>query len=158
MRRAVALVLGLLVTVSLLAATGCQVDKNAAYKTAIEKALHEDALTGHEPTLDHAAEMRNVDLTGCPEDFRTAYTNHIHAWDDAAKAHQAVEELNSESDAATAAVALGKIFGTDASAWSDRDQAVVVVTRLQKAASDAIHSTWATVQQVAAKYGAQVPQ
>jgi hypothetical protein len=155
MRREVALVLGLLVTVSLLAATGCEGCRNASYKSAIERALQQDALTGHEPSLDHTAAMHKVDLSGCPEDFRAAYANHIQAWEEAGKVHQAIVDLNNNGDLAATAK---EVFGPDAAPWSSREQAASELTRLQKAASDDIHSTWAKVEQVAAKYGAQVPQ
>jgi hypothetical protein len=155
MRRAVALVLGLLVTVSLLAATGCEGCRNAGYKSAIERALQQDALTGHEPSLDHTAAMRKVDLSGVPDDYRAAYADHIRAWEQAGKVHQSIVDLNNNGDLAAAAK---EVFGPDAAPWSSREQAVSELTRLQQAASDDIHSTWARVEQVAGKYGAQVPQ
>jgi hypothetical protein len=155
MRRAVALVLGLLVTISLVAATGCEGCRNAGYKSAIERALQQDALTGHEPSLDHTAAMRKVDLTGVPDDYRAAYENHIQAWDQAGKVHQAIVDLNNNVDLATATAA---VFGPNATPWSSREQAASELDRMQKAASDDIHSTWARVEQVAGKYGATVPQ
>jgi hypothetical protein len=155
MRRAAVLFLGLLVTIPLLATTGCQGCQNASYKTAIERALHEDALTGHEPSLDHTAAMRQVDLSGCPEDFRAAYTNHIQAWEQAGKVHQAIVDLNNNGDLAAAAK---EVFGPSAAAWSSREQAASELGRLQKAASDEIHTTFLKVEAIAGKYGAQVPQ
>jgi hypothetical protein len=155
MRRALALMLGLLLSLPLLAAIGCQGCQNASYKSAIERALHEDALTGHEPSLDHTAAMQKVDLSGCPEDFRVAYTNHIQAWDQAGKVHQAIVDLNNNGDLAATAK---EVFGPDAAPWSSREQAASELTRLQKAASDDIHATFLKVGAVATKYGAQVPQ
>jgi ABC-type transport system involved in cytochrome bd biosynthesis fused ATPase/permease subunit len=154
MRRAAALVLGLFLA-PLLLINGCQAGQKASYKTAIERALHEDALTGHEPSLDHTTAMHQVDLSGCPDDFRTAYENHIAAWDQAGKVHQAIVDLNTNGDLAAAAVA---VFGPNATAWSSREQAVSELDRLQKAASNNIHTTFLQVEAVAQKYGAQVPQ
>jgi hypothetical protein len=158
MRRTAALFLGLLFLAPLLVATGCDGCQSIFYKSAIEKALHEDALTGHEPTFDHTAAMRKVDLSDCPEDFRVAYTNHIHAWDEAAKVNQAKAELTSDEDAAAAAGALATLFGSDETPWSDHERAVAEVNRLQQVASDDIHGTWQVVEDVSAKYNAQVPQ
>ena len=158
MRRTVALFLGLAVTVPLLAATGCEGCQDFFYKAAIEKALHEDVLTGREPTYDHTAAMRKVDLSDCPPDFRVAYMQHIHAWDEAAKVHQAKAELDSDEDAAAAAGALATLFGSDETPWSDHVQAEAEVDRLQQQASDDIQTSWQNLEDVASKYGAQVPQ
>lgn len=145
----------LLLAAPLLLVTGCQGSQNASYKAAIERALHEDALTGHEPSLDHTAAMHQVNLTGCPDDFRTAYEYHIAAWDEAGKVHQAIVDLNNNEDLATATAA---VFGPNAPAWSSREQAAVELDRLQKSASNNIHTTFLQVEAVAHKYGAQVPQ
>jgi hypothetical protein len=56
----------LIVFLPILAAVGCTDFQNAIYKSAIEKALHEDVLTGREPTYGHNAAMRKVDLGRCP--------------------------------------------------------------------------------------------
>jgi ABC-type transport system involved in cytochrome bd biosynthesis fused ATPase/permease subunit len=152
MRRIAVLFLGLLLAAPLLVATGCQ---SASYKTAIEKALHEDALTGHEASLDHTAAMQQVDMSGCPDDFRAAYANHIKAWEQAGKVHQAIVDLN---NGGTLAAAAADVFGPNATPWSSREQAASELDRLQKAASNEIHTTFARVTTVAQKYGATVPQ
>jgi ABC-type transport system involved in cytochrome bd biosynthesis fused ATPase/permease subunit len=155
MRRIAALFLGLLLTAPLLLTIGFLGCKSANYKASIERALHEDALTGHEATLDHTAAMQQVDMSGCPDDFRAAYADHIKAWEQAGKVHQAIVDLNNNGTLEAAAIT---VFGPHAAPWASREQAASELDRLQKAASNEIHTTWARVTAVAQKYGAQVPQ
>jgi hypothetical protein len=68
MRYAANLLIGLVLALTAIGVTGCDYIQNAKYKAAIEKALHEDALTGKTPTADHVSAMRMVDLSNCPPD------------------------------------------------------------------------------------------
>jgi hypothetical protein len=158
MRRLAILLIGTLATVSVLATVGCQSIQNAMYKSAIEKALQQDSLTGTDPTMEHAANMRKIDLSDCPPEFRVAYMKHIEAWEEAAKVRQAKTELDNQADAAAAAGVLATLFDSNATPWNDHLRAEQEVQRLDVLASADIHSTWETLEQIASKYGAQVPQ
>lgn len=148
----------LILVLPILATAGCSAVQDALYKSAIEKALHEDALTGKEPTSGHTAAMRQVDLTDCPQDFRVAYMNHIHAWDEKVTVNQAKVKLDNEEDGAAVAGLLAGLFGSNATPWSDHVRAEQEVQRLDAVASSDITSTWQQVELIASKYGAQVPQ
>lgn len=156
MRRIESVTLVLLASFLGLVMFGCESIQNAIYEAAIEKAIHEDALTGHAPTFDHTNAMRRVDLSGCPQDFREAYSKHIHAWEEVAAVQQARTKLNDEEDAAAVAGVLATIFGSDATPWGDHVQAVQEVNRLEAVARGDVATTWQEVEDVARKYGVQM--
>ena len=158
MRRVAALSLCVLFLLPLLAIAGCEGCQNILYKAAIEKALHEDSLTGKDPSDDHVAAMRKVDLSGCPQDFNVAYVKYIEAWQLAAKVQKAKAELDNEADAAAAGGILATLFGSDETPWSDHLQAEARIAQLNLDAVSQIQSSWNTIGEVAAKYGAQLPQ
>jgi hypothetical protein len=155
MRRSVII---LIFSVFVLAISGCEDIQNAIYKSAIEKALHEDALTGKAPTPEHAAAMRQVALNDCPQDFRVAYMNHIHAWDETAAVNQAKVKIDNEEDAAALGGALATLFDSDATPWSDHLRAQQEIVRYEKLAATNVATTWQEVETIASKYGARVPQ
>jgi Flp pilus assembly protein TadD len=158
MRRVHAFLFTLVMSATVLSVSGCEGCQNQIYKSAIEKALHEDALTGKQPTYDHTAAMRKVDMTNCPEDFRVTYMRHIHAWDEASAVREAKQKLDNEQDAAAIAGTLASLFGSDETPWGDHIRAEQEVQRLAEIASRDISSTWQDVEEVASKYGAEVPQ
>lgn len=135
---------------------GCDWIQDGIYRSGIEKAIHEDSLAGHAATADHIQSMRRVDLSDCPQDFREAYSKHIHAWEEAAQVQQAKADLAKDEDAAAAAGVLATLFGTDDTPWSDHEAAVQRVDQYQQKASEDIHSTWQEVEDVARKYGVQI--
>lgn len=152
------LYLPLLAMLAFTALSGCDAIQNTRYRSAIEKALHEDALTGKDPTPGHVAAMRQVDISDCPQEFRTAYMNHIHAWDEAAAVAQAKAKLDHDEDAAAFAGALASLFNSDATPWSDHLRAEQEAERLTAVASKDIASTWQEIENLAGKYGARLPQ
>jgi hypothetical protein len=156
MRGIVCVALALIACVPVALLAGCDSIQNAIYKSAIEKAIHEDALTGHEPTIDHVNAMRQVDLSDCPPEFREAYSHHIHAWEEAAQVQLAKAKLDNDEDSAAVAGILASVFDADATPWSDHVQAVNRVNQLQAQAHDDIQSTWQGVEDVARKYGVQI--
>jgi|SRR5579863_6918064 hypothetical protein len=157
--RSPALLMSICVSFSLLAATGCENLHQAKYKAAIEKALQEDALTGTDPTDLHTTAMHKVDLSDCPEDFRTAYVKHIHAWEDKAKVHQAQAELDDqESDADAVAEKVATLFGTDDSLWKDHVAAVKELDKLEWGVTAEVKATLRDVEEIAGRYGARRSQ
>lgn len=153
--RCSAILLSICVSSSLLAATGCENLHRAKYKAAIEKALHDDALAGTDPTELHTTAMRKVDLSDCPDDFRAAYRKHIRAWEDKAKVHQAQAELDNGSDAAAVAGTLATLFGTDDAPWKDHVAAAKELDKLQWGATAEAGVTLRQVEEVASRYGAR---
>ena len=137
-------------------ATGCDSIQDALYRSAIQKAIHEDALTGHGQTMDHVNAMRQVDLSDCPPEFREAYSHHIHAWQEAAQVQLAKTELDNDEGPAVVEGVLATVFDLDASPWSDHVQAENQVSQLQAKARGDIQSTWQEVEDVARKYGVQM--
>jgi len=83
---------------------------------------------------------------------------HIHAWDEKAQVHDAQAKLANQEDAAAAAGVLATIFGSDATPWSDHLQAESQLQKYDSIASADVHSTFQEVENIASKYGAQVPQ
>src|SRR5688572_20597026 len=55
----------------------------ADYRKAIERVLHEDAiaLIGKKSDRDYARKIRAIEIGDCPEDFRLAWVDFIHAAD-----------------------------------------------------------------------------
>ena len=174
MRLAICLVLGL----SLLGPIGCRnsqeiareqqqladeqaekakAEQLARYKLAIEKALQMDLLTGTHATSEHTQNMRSIDLSDCPSDFRVAYMAHIHAWDEAAAVMAANDKLDSNEDSDAIAGGLATIFGSSATPWQDHLDAKENIRRLAAQADADIKSTFNQVELVAAAYGARVP-
>ncbi len=154
------LLMSVCVSLSLLASTGCENLHRAKYKAAIEKALHENALTGAEPTDLHASAMRKVDLSDCPDDFRAAYVKHIHALEAKSKVRQAHAELDHESDADAEIVAgtLAALFGTYDTPWRDQVAAVKELDKLEWGATAEAGATLREIDEVASRYGARRSQ
>ena len=167
MRRLGTLLIGLVLTMSAFGSLGCesaedrareqQAAEQAKFKTAIEKALHEDSLTGAEPTTGHANAMRSVDLQECPPDFRVAYMKHIHAWDEKAAVHNAKVQVDAQEEDAAAAGALATLFDSSETPWNDHLQAEQELQKYENVASADVRSTFEEVEEVASKYGAKVP-
>lgn len=156
MKRFLWVVLSIAAFFSMAAVTGCDSIQNAMYKSAIEKAIHEDSLTGHEPTMDHVSAMRKVDISDCPPEFREAYSHHIHAWEEAAEVAQAKAKLDNDEDAAAFAGLVAYLADSSETPWSDHVEAVNQVRQLQLKAHDDIESTWQQVEDIARKYGVQM--
>lgn len=153
--RSSALLMSLCASLSLLSAIGCENLHRSKYKAAIEKALHEDALAGTEPTELHTTAMRKVDLSDCPDDFRAAYGKHIRALEEKAKVQQALAELDNGSDAAAVAGTLATLFGTDDTPWRDHVAAVKELDKLQWGATAEAGATQRQVEEIASRYGAR---
>ncbi len=139
------------------ALAGCDDVQQSAYKAAIERALYEDSLTGHEPTYSHTESMRRLDLSACPDDFRVAYVRHIHAWDTVAAVQQAKAKLDSEEDTAALAGLFATLADSAETPWTDHLQAEQKAAYLQRVVNAAVVSTWHDVEDVATRYGARLP-
>lgn len=105
-----------------------------------------------------AEAMRRIDLSQCPNDFATAYVDHIHAWEYAAKIKRAQKELNSDDNikAVLASQLFSELFGTASTPVADAIDAGEKLRTLANDASAQISSTYDNVEHVAASYGAQL--
>ena len=78
------------------AITGCDGIRNAWYNKALTRALHENGLIVTDSIKDRVEAMRRVDLSGCPDDFTSAYQQYIHAWEELASAEADREKLQGQ--------------------------------------------------------------
>lgn len=138
-------------------AAKAKAEQLARYRSAIEKVLQMDLLTGTHATSEHTQGMRSIDLSECPLDFRVAYMAHIHAWDEAAAVMAANDKLNSNEDSDAIAGGLATLFSSDATPWQDHLNAKANIERLAAQADADIKSTFNQVEILAAAYGARVP-
>jgi hypothetical protein len=157
MRRAANVLTALALSLPIVVSVGCDHVKAEMYKAAIERALHEDALTGKEPTVAHANAMRSVDMQNCPSEFREAYMKHVHAWDEKAAVHDAKLKVDNDAGGAALAGILADMFDSKETPWSDHLQAEQELQKYDAIASADVTSTWRLVEEIASKYGARVP-
>ena len=129
----------------------------ARYKTAIERSLHEDQLTGSTMSAEHTNAMRSIDLSECPSEFRVAYMNHIHAWDEAVAVQQAKQKLDAQEGDAAVAGLIAQVFDSSATPWSDQVSAERKMQNYRATAVSDIRSSFEEVETIASKYGAVVP-
>jgi hypothetical protein len=67
---------------------------------AIERVMQADrqAFVGFQHYSEIVPRMRQIDLTGCPNEFQAAYLAHIHAWEEVEQVLRAYEQLNSDDN------------------------------------------------------------
>ena len=140
----------------LVAAVGCDRVQNEMYKSAIQKAIHESSLTGSAPTDEHVKALKSIDLSECPEDFRTAYIQYIHAWEEEAAVNNARARLSSQDGDAMAAGVLSTLFGSSTTPWSDHLRAEQELLSYQKRADTDLSVSAEGLNDGARKYGLTV--
>lgn len=91
-----------------------------------------------------AVQFQNIDVTKCPADFRMAFQRHIFAWQQAAPALDQGNQL---------AAFFGEII-----AGAAQNPNYVPQTHQADQAMESINATYFQVTQIAAKYGARIPQ
>lgn len=129
--------------------------------TSIEKVLKQDSVTSDNATsiADVVKRMRAIDLSSCPNDFKAAYVEHIHAWESAASIESEVQmfsERYNSSSGLLESFLRGAMFDFgmvgEAGAAYDR-----LVAHQQQVSAD-IQRTFHDVENIAIKFGAQLPQ
>ena len=138
--------------------SGC--GRNAAARS-IEVVLKADAVTtqGAKSVTDVVNNMRSIDLTNCPNDFRVAYVTHIHAWEALAAVEQKAISLESDANSG-AAMAESFIRGFFGDPFGKSAELFAAQTQLQRdaqAASLSIKQTFETVEVIAVGHGAKMP-
>lgn len=131
------------------------------YKKAIERVLSEDSKTLH--GLDNYPEekkrrvvvnrMLEIDLKGCPHDFKQAYIEHIKAWDSIATYAENKGEFVSSS--IVKSIDKGSKEGFWSGAWDLFKRGVEDSNNVNEINSQ-VQSSWINVKQVALKYDAEI--
>ena len=130
--------------------------------TSIERVLAQDATT-HNGAASVAAVVRNmrgIDLSGCPSDFRGAYVAHVHAWESMAEVEQAGIMLKADSESAGAFMEsfirgfLGDPFGKANEINTAHNQLQQRALTVQQQ----IRETFHRVEEIAVARGARLPK
>jgi hypothetical protein len=104
------------------------------------------------------ARMRDIDLSSCPRDFKLAYLDHIHAWEDMARIQQAFIKLREQSDLAIVAGMVATLTEAKASPFSDYLEAEAELDRLGRQADEEITETWQVLERLTISYGGELPK
>jgi hypothetical protein len=100
--------------------------------------------------------MRNIDTSHCPSDFREAYLKHIQCWSDLADAYAAHPHITSDGEGVFGELliaAVGGNAGDELDYMSDIAQEDNSYLNNLKERINAISGSWDVVQNVAAQYG-----
>ena len=128
------------------------------YKQSIQKVMHESNLTGTEPSDEHTATLKTIDLTNCPPEFRFAFVKYIHAWEEEAAVRKAEVKLNDDELPSAGEELLAQAFGLDAKPWQEHQDAVQQVQTYKLRAESDLRLTAQDLDDLAVKYGVKVRQ
>lgn len=129
---------------------------------AIEQVLEADATCNQGVTsvAEVVIRMRAVDTSACPNDFRSAYLAHVHAWDMMADVEREAISLKAESESADAMIEafirgfLGDPFGKVNEIGEAKNQ----LQRSFKEAARQVKVTFHRVEEIAVAHGASLPR
>ena len=129
-------------------------------KAAIEKVLKLDRFTGFEAesATNVIYKMRQIDLGKCPSDFRAAYVQHIHAWEELVSLEQEVKLINGRMTAVpTVLESFIRGFVFDFSMlFEANDQAGELQQRFI-AGAEKVRDSFQKVEKIAVGYGVMLP-
>lgn len=140
----------------LAACAGCDELQQAADKAAIQKALHESSLTGTAPSDEHVQALKTVDLSACPQAFRAAFVQYIHAWEEEAAVNDAQVKLSNEEGPAAAAGLISTIFEMNETPWADHQNAVARLRHLKEVADGDVTASAKAVDDQARMFGLNI--
>jgi hypothetical protein len=128
---------------------------------AIEDVLKQDAACNQDSAsvAEVVGRMRAIDTSACPNDFRSAYLGHVHAWDMMADMEREAVELKNQSESAATIVEsfirgfLGNPFGKAGEPGDAQSQ----LQKRFKEAAQQIKLTFHHVEEVAVAHGARLP-
>lgn len=128
----------------------------------IEAVLQQDVTTnrGAQSAADVVARMRAIDLTGCPNDFRSAYVAHIHAWELMADVQREAAAHRADSESGSAMVE-ALIRGFMGDPFGKANEIVTAENQLQRnyqTALQQIRATFHRVEELAVTHGANLPK
>ncbi len=128
----------------------------------IERVLTLDGQTnsGAQSIAEVVVRMRAIDTTGCPNDFRSAYLAHIHAWEEMAAVEQQAVTLQQQSNSGATIVEsmirgfLGDPFGKAGEILASQGQ----LQQQYGSASQSVKTSWQRVEEIAVLHGARLPK
>ena len=128
----------------------------------IEHVLQRDTTTtkGVKTVADIVVRMKTIDLSGCPNDFRAAYTTHIHAWELMAEVEKEAIAYKANFESAGAFVeafirgAMMDPFGKAKESYAAKKE---LKANYQKASTQ-VRNTFHRVEEIAVSYGASLPK
>jgi hypothetical protein len=137
----------------------CDSVQTALYKSSIEQVYKESSLTGSAETAEHVANLRRINITSCPEDFRVAYVDWTNAWEETAEANASLAKLKENDGAAVVAGGIATFFGgNDDHPLQDHvDAEKRMAAKLQNARA-LVNNAGKTLDSTARKYGVQLQQ
>lgn len=129
--------------------------------SAIESVLNQDSGSSRNGNGVAGAvqQMKAIDTSGCPGDFRAAYLAHIHAWEAMYEIQQQAIRLKNESNS-DGAVVESFIRGFMGDPFGKVNEQINAQNQLAMAAQNAhqqIKLTFNKVQEIAVTYGAKLP-
>lgn len=131
------------------------------HRESILRVLQQDSEASKRTNFDNITtpiEMRKIDLINCPTDFATAYTKHIHAWEDASEIQKAQNELKENGKDALALAVIARLSGSNATPILDYIESENELKRLSKITSQKISDTWRDIELISLEYGIQIPK
>ena len=144
----------------ILLAIGCSSNSPTSV-ASIESVLQQDSLTeqGATSIAEVVKRMRAIDLSSCPPDFRSAYVQHIHAWESAAAIEQEYAAFNNRYNSGGALMESffrGVVF--DFGMVGESNEALEKIANHQQQVSSEIRNTFHTVENIAVEHGANLPK
>ncbi len=131
-------------------------------KTNIESVLQEDAKApvGADTVVEIVHRMRDIDISGCPEDFRVAYVAHIHAWEAMREVERNAIAFKKESNADGVLVEtfVRGMLGDPLGKVNELAAAQTQLQRDYQSARSEIKETFNRVEELTARYGANLPK
>ena len=129
---------------------------------SIEQALAQDSRTSDnaQTVAEVVVRMRAIDLSHCPNDFKSAYLAHIHAWESVAQAQQkaAAFEANNPAGGVLIESFIRGFLGDPMGKANEMNAGQSELRRRFQAASDEVKATFNHVEEVAVAHGAKLPQ
>jgi len=139
-------------------ANNYKVSEEESYRRNIERVLAADKKTNENATSVSSvvAAMRKIDTSGCPNDFRSAFLAHIHAWENLGEVETAALRFKStnESGEVMAESFIRGLLGDPLGKTTEIMQAQNQLQAAAQRASQEIKSTYRRVEEIAVLHGA----
>lgn len=131
-------------------------------RTSIETVLREDARApkGAISVAGIVERMRDIDLSRCPEDFRLAYLDHIHAWESMRDVERDAIAFRNEanSDGVMVESFIRGMLGDPLGKAKEIGAAQSELQREYQAARSEIRESFGRVEDIAVQNGANLPR
>lgn len=128
----------------------------------IESVLQQDSTARHgvQTVAEYAVRLRAIPLTGCPNDFRSAYVAHLHAWELMAEVERDAAAYKAENEIGAVMVE-SFIRGFLGDPFGKVNEITAAENQLQQSlqlASQKIRDTFQRVEEIAVAHGANLPK